>query len=71
MADSRPDGLTLDNWQDGPWNRWAYQHVSHLIPTARISRGLRPIAPLESATRPEHPALRTERRRHDHAALRC
>ena len=47
MAVTRPVGLTLDNWQEGPWNRWAYQHVSHLIPTAQISRGAGPIAVLE------------------------
>lgn len=30
--------VTLDNWQDGPANRWSFQHVRELIPTARISR---------------------------------
>ncbi|HEY2296462.1 MAG TPA: serine hydrolase [Jatrophihabitans sp.] len=34
------DGLvTLDRWQDPPYNRWAFQHVRELIPTARIRRG--------------------------------
>jgi CubicO group peptidase (beta-lactamase class C family) len=34
------DGLvTLANWQDPPYNRWAFQHVRDLIPTARIRRG--------------------------------
>lgn len=44
-----PDGklVTLDNWQDGPYNRWAFQHVSHIIPTAQISRDAGPIAALE------------------------
>ena len=51
MPDSRPEGLTLDNWQEGPWNRWAYQHVSHLIPTAQVSRGSGPIAELERRPR--------------------
>ncbi len=51
MAVTRPTGLTLDNWQDGPWNRWAYQHMSHLIPTALISRGSGPIATLEPRPR--------------------
>jgi len=32
--------VTLANWQDPPHNRWAFQHVRELIPTARISRGL-------------------------------
>jgi CubicO group peptidase (beta-lactamase class C family) len=35
-----PDRLvTLDNWQDPPFNRWGFQHVRDLIPTARIPRG--------------------------------
>jgi CubicO group peptidase (beta-lactamase class C family) len=34
------DGLvTLENWQRAPYNRWAFQHVRELIPTARIPRG--------------------------------
>ncbi len=51
MSFTRPTDVTLDNWQEGPWNRWAYQHVSHLIPTARISRGAEPIAVLERQPR--------------------
>jgi CubicO group peptidase (beta-lactamase class C family) len=31
--------VTLENWQDPPGNRWAFQHVRELIPTARIKRG--------------------------------
>lgn len=31
--------VTLANWQRPPFNRWAFQHVRELIPTARISRG--------------------------------
>jgi len=35
-----PDSqVTLANWQDPPFNRWAFQHVRELIPTARIRRG--------------------------------
>ena len=30
--------VTLANWQDPPYNRWAFQHVRELIPTARIRR---------------------------------
>jgi CubicO group peptidase (beta-lactamase class C family) len=29
---------TLANWQQPPFNRWAFQHVRELIPTARIAR---------------------------------
>jgi CubicO group peptidase (beta-lactamase class C family) len=39
-----PDRLvTLANWQDPPFNRWGFQHVRDLIPTARISRGDGPV----------------------------
>jgi CubicO group peptidase (beta-lactamase class C family) len=31
--------VTLGNWQDPPFNRWAFQHIRELIPTARIGRG--------------------------------
>jgi len=30
--------VTLANWQDPPFNRWAFQHVRELIPSARIAR---------------------------------
>jgi CubicO group peptidase (beta-lactamase class C family) len=43
MAGSPPfaaeDLVTLENWQRPPFNRWAFQHVRELIPTARIPRG--------------------------------
>ena len=35
--------VTLANWQDPPFNRWAFQHVRELIPTARIPRGSGPV----------------------------
>jgi CubicO group peptidase (beta-lactamase class C family) len=31
--------VTLANWQDPPFNRWGFQHIRDLIPTARIRRG--------------------------------
>ena len=43
--------VTLANWQDPPFNRWAFQHIRELIPTARISRGPGPSRPLPSAER--------------------
>jgi CubicO group peptidase (beta-lactamase class C family) len=42
--------VTLANWQDPPFNRWAFQHVRELIPTARISRGAGPADRLPTAT---------------------
>src|SRR5215470_8591206 len=43
--------VTLGNWQDPPFNRWAFQHVRELIPTARIPRGDGPAWPLPRAER--------------------
>jgi len=43
--------VTLANWQDPPFNRWAFQHVRELIPTARIARGDGPAWPLPRAER--------------------
>ncbi len=31
--------VTLGNWQEPPFNRWAFQHIRELIPTVKISRG--------------------------------
>ena len=31
--------VPLERWQVGPWNRWAYQHVSEVVATARVPRG--------------------------------
>jgi CubicO group peptidase (beta-lactamase class C family) len=43
--------VTLENWQRPPYNRWAFQHVRELIPTARISRGDGPAWQLPRAER--------------------
>jgi CubicO group peptidase (beta-lactamase class C family) len=43
--------VTLANWQDPPFNRWAFQHIRELIPTARITRGQGPAWPLPRAER--------------------
>jgi CubicO group peptidase (beta-lactamase class C family) len=43
--------VTLANWQDPPFNRWAFQHIRELIPTARISRGQWPAWALPRAER--------------------
>ena len=36
--------VTLANWQDPPFNRWAFQHLRELVPTARIDRARAPRA---------------------------
>jgi CubicO group peptidase (beta-lactamase class C family) len=38
--------VTLANWQDPPFNRWAFQHVRELIPSARIAGRPGPVRPL-------------------------
>jgi len=43
--------VTLENWDRPPFNRWSFQHVRELIPTAEVGRGCGPICPLESAER--------------------
>ena len=54
MAGSPPPTgalVTLANWQDAPYLRWAYLHVRELMPTAAISRGDAPVTPLPRAER--------------------
>jgi CubicO group peptidase (beta-lactamase class C family) len=31
--------VTLANWQEPPYNRWAFAHLREIVPTQRISRG--------------------------------
>ena len=38
-ADRSPQGVTLANWQDPPFNRWAFLHLGELLTMAPISRG--------------------------------
>jgi CubicO group peptidase (beta-lactamase class C family) len=35
--------VTLANWQDPPFNRWSFQHLRELVPTARISHSAGPV----------------------------
>lgn len=35
-ADKR---ITLENWDRPPFNRWAFQHVREILPTALVSKG--------------------------------
>ena len=41
--------IDLSKWDKGPDNRWAFQHISEIIPTANISRGSGSVSPLEHA----------------------
>ena len=52
MVGSPPDSsqlVTTSSWQEGPKNRWAFQHVSELVPSAVVSRGTGSVLPLASA----------------------
>lgn len=44
--------VTPHNWGEPPLNRWSFQHMQSLFPTARLRRGPGPITPLSS--RPEN-----------------
>ena len=34
--------VTLANWREPPWSRWAFSHASELVPSAQIWRGTGP-----------------------------
>ena len=37
ISDQRPPGVTGETWQFGPLNRWAYTHISEILPTKSIT----------------------------------
>ncbi len=43
---------TLGNWQDPPYNRWAFSHVRELVPVQAIGRGRGPVSPLPVRAEP-------------------
>ena len=40
---------TAYNWQDSPYNRWAFWHVGEILPTYRVARGGGPTRALPAA----------------------
>lgn len=42
--------VPFSDWDRAPWNRWTFQHVSEMVPTARIRRGDK-VAALPTAVR--------------------
>ncbi len=42
----RPASTSATNWQDAPFNRWAFWHVREVLPTHRVSRGDGPVRAL-------------------------
>jgi CubicO group peptidase (beta-lactamase class C family) len=43
--------VTLENWQGPPFNRWSYQHMSEIVPSACVRRGTMPSTPLARCPR--------------------
>ncbi len=37
------------DWDRAPWNRWTFQHVREMVPTAQVWRGAGPASPLLEA----------------------
>ena len=44
-----PNQVTLANWRLPPFNRWAFHHVSEIVPSAIIPAEPRHVLPLETA----------------------
>jgi CubicO group peptidase (beta-lactamase class C family) len=59
--------VTARNWQDPPFNRWAYWHVREILPTYPVSHGEGPARTLP-ASRPPADLLGTEITRVDGSA---
>ena len=38
--------VTLENMQQGPYNRWAFANLRRMLPTGQVSRGSGPVMPL-------------------------
>ena len=48
MQGSPPERtINMAEWDKGPDNRWAFQHISEIIPVANISRGSGPATSLQ------------------------
>jgi len=56
--------VTARNWQDPPFNRWAFWHVGDILPTYLVPRGDGQVRPLPAAAGradlPEVPVTRTD-----------
>jgi CubicO group peptidase (beta-lactamase class C family) len=44
------DRWSLTNWQNAPHNRWSFQHLREVVPTARVGRGAGAPRPLQSGS---------------------
>lgn len=55
LRDPRSPGAPLIprvEWDLSPWNRWTYQHISEMVPTAPIWRGPGPVRSLPESIQP-------------------
>jgi CubicO group peptidase (beta-lactamase class C family) len=46
LAYDRPVEVNAENWQEPPFNRWAYWHVEDILPTQPVPRGSGPVRAL-------------------------
>ncbi|MGZ4477709.1 MAG: serine hydrolase, partial [Nocardioidaceae bacterium] len=60
----RHASATAGNWQQAPYNRWAFWHLRELLPTQRVSRGAGPVRVLPDRA-DVHDVLGVEVSRHD------
>ncbi len=49
MASQTTTALRHSSWDRAPWNRWSFQHVREIVPTASVWRGTGPVTPLPEA----------------------
>jgi CubicO group peptidase (beta-lactamase class C family) len=47
---SRQGQVTLANWRTAPFNRWAFQHVREIVPSAEIAHDPENVRPLPTTT---------------------
>jgi CubicO group peptidase (beta-lactamase class C family) len=47
-----PPHVDADNWQEGPANRWAYQHIDEVVATSVVPRGDGPVLELVEPSGP-------------------
>ncbi|HCL64707.1 MAG TPA: 6-aminohexanoate hydrolase [Rhizobium sp.] len=43
--------IPREDWDRAPWNRWSFQNLREIVPTARVWRGEGPVCPLPASPR--------------------
>ena len=49
---SKRPAWTRENWDRAPFNRWSFQHVREIVPTAEVWRGREPASIFSRSSRP-------------------